>query len=289
MARGSTTPVPMNERADVFIMIAEVRSSAGHGWRGVSCLGLIYLTCAQLLTKKGRLAEASRIVSDAMHEFTGTNDEACLPLPGRAACANGVTLCPRHVPQVRVLVANAEIAIKRGDIDAAVHMLGSVAGARVVRPRSLQCAMHLGRFGVCGALGVRAREYFPRLRAEDSPSYAKAMMSKVESADACQCLLILICAVRRPTCTCAIAATRRPTCQCTRCGASVQGGGGGSAHGCALRRGLSPPTATSIRACYLARRICAFKCDSRGSVPFLGLTVSARARAADARQGYSVI
>ena len=53
-------------------------------------------------TKLDHLPEATKLVTDAMHEFAGTPEE------------------------VRVVVANSEIAMKRGDTEAAIHMLGNI-------------------------------------------------------------------------------------------------------------------------------------------------------------------
>lgn len=55
-----------------------------------------------MLTQLNRLEDATKIVSDAMHQFTGTAEE------------------------VRVVVANSQIAIKRGKVDSAIRMLGNI-------------------------------------------------------------------------------------------------------------------------------------------------------------------
>jgi len=57
---------------------------------------------AELHIKLDHIPEATKLVTAAMHEFAGTPEE------------------------VRVVIANSEIAMKRGDTDAAIHMLGNI-------------------------------------------------------------------------------------------------------------------------------------------------------------------
>lgn len=57
---------------------------------------------AELHIKLDHIPEATKLVKDAMHEFAGTPEE------------------------VRVVIANSEIAMKRGDVEAAIHMLSNI-------------------------------------------------------------------------------------------------------------------------------------------------------------------
>ncbi len=82
---------------------------------------------AEALTELGRLDEATKIVSDAMHQFTGTSEE------------------------VNVLVANSQIALKKGKVDAAIRMLGNIPFTSPAYPRAqmVKADIHLK---VCGLL-----------------------------------------------------------------------------------------------------------------------------------------
>ncbi|CEL95321.1 unnamed protein product [Vitrella brassicaformis CCMP3155] len=61
--------------------------------------GTIFVMLAELLTKADRVADANRVIQDAIAEFAGTPEE------------------------VRILVTNAELAVKRGEVDQALNML----------------------------------------------------------------------------------------------------------------------------------------------------------------------
>ena len=68
----------------------------------LSSVAACLVQLAEMHTKLDHLPEATKLVTDAMHEFAGTPEE------------------------VRVVVANSEIAMKRGDTEAAIHMLGNI-------------------------------------------------------------------------------------------------------------------------------------------------------------------
>jgi tetratricopeptide repeat protein 21B len=63
---------------------------------------VLVVQLVEVLTQLARLEEAAKLVSDAMHQFTGTAEE------------------------VSVLIANAQISLKRGKVDAALRMLGNI-------------------------------------------------------------------------------------------------------------------------------------------------------------------
>merc|ERR1719174_3235572 len=62
----------------------------------------IFTTLVQLYTKQKRLDDASGIIQHAIAEFAGTSEE------------------------VKILVANSQLAIEKGEIDQAIHMLRSM-------------------------------------------------------------------------------------------------------------------------------------------------------------------
>jgi tetratricopeptide repeat protein 21B len=62
----------------------------------------IFTTLVQLYTKQKRLDDASGIIQHAIAEFAGTSEE------------------------VKILVANSQLAIEKGEIDQAIHMLKSM-------------------------------------------------------------------------------------------------------------------------------------------------------------------
>ena len=78
------------------------------------CLEWLCCGCqlAEVLTELGRLDEATKVVSDAMHQFTGTQEE------------------------VNVLVANSQISLKKGKVDTAIRMLGNIPFDSPAYPRA---------------------------------------------------------------------------------------------------------------------------------------------------------
>lgn len=74
---------------------------------------------ADVLNKLNRLPEATKTVQDAMHAFAGTPEE------------------------VRVLIANSELALRQGDVDAAVGMLGTVQPGSSAFAKAQQVRAHI--------------------------------------------------------------------------------------------------------------------------------------------------
>ncbi|XP_053569759.1 tetratricopeptide repeat protein 21A [Bombina bombina] len=63
----------------------------------------IYLELAELLRLNGEQHESTKVMQDALHEFSGTQEE------------------------VRVIVANADLAVSKGDVEMALNMLRNIS------------------------------------------------------------------------------------------------------------------------------------------------------------------
>ncbi|TMW56987.1 hypothetical protein Poli38472_002912 [Pythium oligandrum] len=96
------TPPTTNAKSSAPKRLGQPPQSSGASEISPFDKASVYIQLAQVLSQLNDIPEATKIVREALQVFRGTSQE------------------------VRVLVANSELAIKRGDYDAAIAMLSSV-------------------------------------------------------------------------------------------------------------------------------------------------------------------